>query len=199
MEKKISRKQGKGGRPQEDDPATNCVMVRLNNTENARFLELFEQSGMHAKALFIKARAEIEFYQRGDETTPLKAKIIGTNGSYLDNPKCTKEAAFDGNTLTYFDSKISDYSWAGLDLNTKKEIGKIRFIARNDMNGIQIGNTYELFYWQDGWKSLGQKIANTTFLCYENTPKNYILWLKDLTEGEEERIFTYENSKQVWW
>ena len=31
-------------------------MVRLNNTENARFLALFEQSGMHAKALFIKAR-----------------------------------------------------------------------------------------------------------------------------------------------
>jgi len=56
MEKKTSRKQGKGGRPQEDDPATNCVMVRFNNTENARFLTLFEESGMHAKALFIKAR-----------------------------------------------------------------------------------------------------------------------------------------------
>ena len=56
MEKKISRKQGKGGRPQEDDPASHCVMVRFNNTENAWFLALFEQSGMHAKALFIKAR-----------------------------------------------------------------------------------------------------------------------------------------------
>jgi hypothetical protein len=55
-EKKTSRKRGKGGRPPEDDPATNCVMVRFNNVENARFLTLFEQSGMHAKALFIKAR-----------------------------------------------------------------------------------------------------------------------------------------------
>jgi len=55
-EKKISRKRGKGGRPQEDDPATHFIMVRFTNTENARFLSLFEQSGMHAKALFIKAR-----------------------------------------------------------------------------------------------------------------------------------------------
>jgi len=55
-EKKTSRKRGKGGRPQEDDPATNCVMVRFTNIENAQFLTLFEESGMHAKALFIKAR-----------------------------------------------------------------------------------------------------------------------------------------------
>jgi len=55
-EKKISNNKRKGGRPQEDDPATNCVMVRFNNVENAQFITLFEQSGMNAKALFIKAR-----------------------------------------------------------------------------------------------------------------------------------------------
>jgi hypothetical protein len=55
-EKKTSNKRRKGGRPQEDDPATNCVMVRFNNVEFVRFLTLFEQSGMSAKALFIKAR-----------------------------------------------------------------------------------------------------------------------------------------------
>ena len=53
-ENKTSRNRRKGGRPQEIDPATNCIMVRFNNTENAQFLTLFEQSGMHAKALFIK-------------------------------------------------------------------------------------------------------------------------------------------------
>jgi hypothetical protein len=42
-ENKTSRKRGKGGRPQEDDPATNCIMVRFNNVENAHFLTLFEQ------------------------------------------------------------------------------------------------------------------------------------------------------------
>jgi len=51
-----SNSRKKGGRPQEDDPATNCIMVRFNSVENAQFLALFEQSGMHAKALFVKAR-----------------------------------------------------------------------------------------------------------------------------------------------
>lgn len=55
-EKKTLNKRRKGGRPQEDDPATNCVMARFNNVEYVRFLTLFEQSGMSAKALFIKAR-----------------------------------------------------------------------------------------------------------------------------------------------
>ena len=67
------------------------------------------------------------------------------------------------------------------------------------MNCVQPGDVYELFYWQDGWKSLGQKTAATIYLVYNNVPKNAVLWLRNLTEGIEERIFTYENDKQVWW
>jgi hypothetical protein len=110
-----------------------------------------------------------------------------------------KKAAFDGNPSTYVDLKNADYSWMGLDLGNEKEISKIRYIARNDMNAIQIGNVYELFYWHNSWKSLGKKTATTTFLTYKNVPKNAILWLRNLTDGIEERIFTYEKGKQVWW
>ncbi|SHE49681.1 hypothetical protein SAMN05444274_101518 [Mariniphaga anaerophila] len=46
----------KGGRPAKNDPVTECVMVRFNAREYARFLTLFEQSGVKAKAVFIKAR-----------------------------------------------------------------------------------------------------------------------------------------------
>jgi len=46
----------KGGRPANSDPATECVMVRFNAREYARFLALLEQSGVKAKAVFIKAR-----------------------------------------------------------------------------------------------------------------------------------------------
>ncbi|MDQ6527682.1 hypothetical protein [Flavobacterium sp. LHD-85] len=141
---------------------------------------------------------EIEFYELG-VASPIRGKVIGTEGSFFDNPKCTKEAAFDGNLLTYFDSNLPDHSWVGLDLNSKKDISKIRFISRNDMNCVQVGNIYELFYWNEGWKSLGRKTAKTTFLIYTNVPKKSLLWLRNLTEGNEERIFTYENGKQVWW
>ena len=44
------------GRTPKKDPATNNYMVRLNSEDNARFLTLFEQSGMRTKAHFIVAR-----------------------------------------------------------------------------------------------------------------------------------------------
>ena len=51
-----NRRRRKGGRPAKSDPVTECVMVRFNAREYARFLTLFEQSGVKAKAVFIKAR-----------------------------------------------------------------------------------------------------------------------------------------------
>jgi len=51
-----NRQRRKGGRPAKSDPVTECVMVRFNAREYARFLALLEQSGVKAKAVFIKAR-----------------------------------------------------------------------------------------------------------------------------------------------
>jgi len=72
-------------------------------------------------------------------------------------------------------------------------------MPRNDMNAIQPGDEYELLYWNGGWKSLGRKIADSTTLQYDNVPYNALFWLKNHSSGREERIFTYENGKQVWW
>lgn len=41
--------------------------------------------------------------------------------------------------------------------------------------------------------------ADTYGLDYEGVPAGHLYWLRDLTEGVEERIFTYEQGKQVWW
>lgn len=54
--KKEPRQRGKGGRNPKNDPAKQCVMVRFTSVEYARFLALFEQSGVLAKAVFVKAR-----------------------------------------------------------------------------------------------------------------------------------------------
>ena len=50
------KKHNKGGRPPKNDPARNCVMVRFSDKEYARFLAMFEESGVYAKSVFIKAR-----------------------------------------------------------------------------------------------------------------------------------------------
>ena len=41
--------------------------------------------------------------------------------------------------------------------------------------------------------------AESGELVYENVPGNALYLLKNRTKGKEERIFTYENDRQVWW
>lgn len=57
MEEEVRKKKWKkGGRSPKNDPAKNCVMVRFTDQEYAQFLSMFEESGVYAKAVFIKAR-----------------------------------------------------------------------------------------------------------------------------------------------
>ncbi len=56
MEKNRLTRKGRGGRPAKTDTASHCVMVRFNDAEHARFLTMYEQSGLLSKAAFIKAR-----------------------------------------------------------------------------------------------------------------------------------------------
>ena len=53
----------KGGRIPKLDKSTHCVMVRFNDVEFAKFLTLYERSGVHRKAIFIKARVFNESFR----------------------------------------------------------------------------------------------------------------------------------------
>ena len=91
--------------------------------------------------------------------------------------------------------------WIGLDLGADNhtQISRIHFSTYSDANFVEPHHEYELFYYDMGWHSLGKKEAEREYLIYDNVPKNALLWLRDLTKGTEERIFTYEHDKQVWW
>ena len=108
------------------------------------------------------------------------------------------EKAFDKNKLTYYFSK-KPFSWIGIEFTKPLLIDSIYYLPRNDNNGIDIGDTYELFFWDRGWRSLGRQVAEKEYLVYENVPNGALFWLRNLTKGKEERIFTYENGGQVWW
>ena len=87
-----------------------------------------------------------------------------------------------------------------MDFGKPVEISKILYTGRGDGNTIDIGDTYELFYWDGNrWVSLGQQKAADVKLEYEQVPSGTLYWLRDLTKGKEERIFTYEGGRQVWW
>ncbi|WP_343695451.1 conjugal transfer protein MobA [Flavobacterium sp.] len=55
MENEKKNNPHKGGRPSKTDPAVHRYSISLTAEENARFLTLFETSGMHVMAHFITA------------------------------------------------------------------------------------------------------------------------------------------------
>lgn len=46
---------------------------------------------------------------------------------------------------------------------------------------------------------MGEQVAKDQFILYNNVPTGGLFILHNLTRGKEERIFKYENGKQVWW
>jgi len=130
---------------------------------------------------------------------PLKGKIIGTPGSYANEPAHRKEAVFDGNPITFFDANIPNGSWSGMDLGGTYMIGRVDYIFRNDDNGVRKGDDYKLFYWNKEWILIRAKTATENKLTFDSCPTNALFLLRDLTRGNEERIFSYENNNQIWW
>lgn len=70
---KIKSKWNRGGRPPKTDPATYRYSVNFNAVEHACFLTMYEQSGVHSKASFIKARVFNE-----------KFRVVKTDRSTLE-------------------------------------------------------------------------------------------------------------------
>ena len=138
---------------------------------------------------------ELIFYEENDRE--LKGEVIGTLGSLEGG--ATIDKAFDRNILTYFEAPVPIGGWVGLELHEPAQVSKIRFMPRTDGNCIEPGDEYELVYWDKSWVSTGRQIATTDSLIFKNVPSDALYLLHNHTKGREERIFTYENGKQVWW
>lgn len=134
-------------------------------------------------------------------------KLYASNGMELDFCPMACEGVseeitnlvFDSDPLTYCQINKGVDMWVGADLHTPHRIGFIGFAPRNDDNSVVPDNRYELFYWQNGWNSLGSQISGCDSLVYDNVPQKSLLWLRNLTKGNEERPFMYRNGKQIWW
>ena len=114
------------------------------------------------------------------------------------------EKLFDDNILTYADfngfaPKDTTGCWIGIDFGREVEITAVNICPRNDKNNVIKGMEYELFYWKEGWMSLGKQIASDYHLSYKNVPSNALLLMRCTTEGRENRIFTWNNNTQRWW
>jgi len=149
------------------------------------------------------------------EGRELKGRVIAY--SLFANDKELPKIA-DGDPLTFFSVSGMLDGWVGFDFGRPVTIGAIEVCPHTDDNDISPGDRYKLFWWDAsageanvsgqavepsatpvGWTSLGEQTAAGYELTYDNVPVGALLWLRDLTRGREERPFTWENGRQVWW
>ena len=86
-----------------------------------------------------------------------------------------------------------------MEMDSITTVTHIGICPRNDKNGIYPGMNYELRYWDNTWISLGVKKAISNSITYDGIPENSLLWLRNLDEGREERIFTLVDGEQIWY
>ncbi len=107
------------------------------------------------------------------------------------------QACLDGDPLT---CPASPENSLIIDFGKPISIRRMICLPRNDGNGIYPDNVYELYYYgRKGWKSLGRKTAKDFFLEYEKVPMGALYWLRNLTQGVEERVFVLENGEIRFW
>lgn len=165
--------------------------ININVANKFRYVRFVSPPG------YMASLAELSFFGSSNDSIPLQGTIIGVKG--LEGHELEK--AFDSNLDSYYESNNYFSGWIGMDLGEHNEatFKKIRFCPRNDTNCILPGNEYELFYWNENWISLGRKTANNFDLDFEDVPADALYWLKCLSGGKEERIFTINKGMQVWW
>lgn len=132
-------------------------------------------------------------------------KEVRLNGTPIGNPGqygFEKEKMADGDRVSYFftDTRYPDLDYVGLDLGKPCRITRIGYLPRNDDNAVVPGVRYELFYWKDGWRSLGIRTGNDDgTVVYDNIPDRALLRLHNTEEGIENRIFILRDGQPVFY
>lgn len=175
--------------------ATTIVRISTKESHETRFTLTDKQNYKYFR---IRNRrgglmfAELGFYHKNVKQT---GKVIFN--SCLEGEDLSP--IFDNDILTYIDfsGNISDL-WIGMEFSKPQSIDEISFCPRTDDNDIKIGDTYELYYWENKWIPIGKEKALSDSIIFSNVPANGLYIIKDLNRGKEIRPFIIVNNIQKW-
>lgn len=170
-----------------DTPLCHVQKIALEGDMKIRYVRFRKPMGI----ISIAELAAYDFSGKKIGCSPIACSSLQTELS-LENIQ-------DNKPLTYLEVSRGINMWVGIDLGRPHMVSSIGFCPRNDDNDVSPGDVYELFYWDWGWKSLGEKKAETYELVYDDVPQNALLWLRNKSKGKEERPFTYKDTEQIWW
>lgn len=96
--------------------------------------------------------------------------------------------------------------WTGISkTKTTLVLNELRFNhAEDNDTSTSLGKfddkNFQLYYWANNrWTYVGTKQFVSHSLTFNNVPEGKIYLLKNPDAEGRERIFTYENGKQIWW
>ena len=163
-----------------------------NATLNWRSLSVHTEKAYRYWRISKKGRpitlAELQLASSEGKVLQGKAMFSG-NGGF-------SEKAFDNNPLTY----QNYFFWIGVDLGTPQQVQEVRYLPRTDYNGIIPGHLYQLLYFDEtGWVEVDMQEATAQDITFHQVPRNALYWLRNLTEGKEERIFIYQDEKIIFY
>lgn len=119
-------------------------------------------------------------------------RLVVMNGELLDTGNSVNNV-MDGDVLSY-----TGASKLIIEFAVPTDIVAIRFLPRNANNIVSIGDTYTLFYYDDGWQEHSSLYATTNYLVFDDVPDGCLYLLVDDTEGNEQLPFEYKNDTQLF-
>lgn len=86
-----------------------------------------------------------------------------------------------------------------IDLGDEYTVTSVRFAPYYEA-GLKKEVNFELFYWNDGWKSLGKQNGSDKHVVFKNVPKDALFLLKhqDINNSPGARPFIYRNNEVLW-
>ena len=140
--------------------------------------------------------ASVKFVQKGGDVLNAASTFTVDAIGKMDKDGLLSKNIFNDDLLDYGTlPKI-----AGVEFEKPVSVDVVKYITRNDKNGVYPGNTYELLYFDHGeWVTLGRKVAMADYIEYDDVPSGALYWLRNRTEGKEERPFTVMNGRVRFW
>lgn len=174
-----------------DNIPTERIRIMFNKDIMCNYIRIKPEKNM------FPVFAEIKLIDKQGCHIPKNDYRIFAIGKGLTGDSIVVNSLSDDDLMTTFYKRFP--FWIGFDITKcKQSIEGIELILWNDMNQIIPNQEYELFYFKQGWNSIKKDTATENYLIYNNIPYNALFLLKNYTMGNEERIFIYENNKQIW-
>jgi hypothetical protein len=127
------------------------------------------------------------------------AKFEGVRSEVLYVPTVYQDEQFKPVGLPFILKRNGSVQPIEASRNTERVVCTKKYPV-DSTNMIKVGDQYQLLYWnRSTWKSVGSQVATEKKITFEGVPQSAVLILRDLTRGRKERVFRYENNKQIFW